>query len=115
MVGLGLNLEESIGSQCQDHFVNFECRRDREVSVYTTHTSRSQSRSGSHLSHEENAKNMQREIDHLKRKLCHKRRRLVVIDVDQGLLLVSLFRMMRTTIMSTEIEIHLLRAWEMMQ
>ena len=75
MVGLGLNLEESIGSQRQDHFVNLKGRRDREVSVYTTHTSRSQSRSGSHLSHEENAKNMQREIDHLKRKLRQEQRR----------------------------------------
>ena len=39
MVGSGPNLEESIGSQHQDHFVNLECRRDREVSVHTTHTS----------------------------------------------------------------------------
>ena len=39
MVGSGPNLEESIGSQRQDHFVNLERRRDREVSVHTTHTS----------------------------------------------------------------------------
>ena len=75
MVGSGLNLEESIGSQCQDHFVNLERKRDLEVSVHTTHTSRSQSRSGNHLSHEENTKAMQLEIDHLKRKLCHEWRR----------------------------------------
>ena len=43
--------------------------------MHTTHTSRSQSSSGSHLSHEENTKAMQLEIDHLKRKLRHERRR----------------------------------------
>jgi len=43
--------------------------------VHTTHTSRSQSRGGSRISHEKNDKNMQLEIDHLKRKLCHERRR----------------------------------------
>ena len=75
MVGLGSNLEESMGSQCQEHFVNLECRRDRDVSVHTTYNSKSQSRSGSHLSHEENTKAMQLEIDHLKRKLCHEWRR----------------------------------------
>ena len=53
MVGLGPNREESVGSQCQDHFLNLEQRRDREVSVHTTHTNRSHSRSGSHMSHEE--------------------------------------------------------------
>ena len=64
-----------MGSQHQNHFVNLERRMNREVSVHTTHTSRSQSRSGSHLSHEENARAMQLEIDHLKRKLLHERQR----------------------------------------
>jgi len=41
MVGLGLDREESMGSQCQDHFLNLERRRDRKVSVHTTHTGRS--------------------------------------------------------------------------
>ena len=75
MVGSGPNLEESMGSQCQDHFVNLERKRDWKVNVHTTHTSRSQSRRRSHLSHEENTKAMQLEIDHLKRKLRHERRR----------------------------------------
>ena len=75
MVGLGLHQVESIGSQCQDHFRNLEQRRNREGSVHTTHTSRSQSRGGSRISHEKNAKDMQLEIDHLKRKLCNERRR----------------------------------------
>ena len=65
MVGSGLNLEESMGSQRQDHFVNLERRRDWEVSVHTANTSGSQSRCGSHVSHEKDTKAMQREIDHL--------------------------------------------------
>ena len=40
---------------------------------------------------------------------------IVVIDADQGLLLVSLSRMMKTSIISIETEIHLPKAWEMMQ
>ena len=75
MVGSSPNWEESIESQRQDHFVNLERRRDREVSVHTAYTSRSQSRGGSHLSHKENIRAMQPEIDHLKRKLRHERRR----------------------------------------
>ena len=75
-------MEESIGSQCQDHFVNLELRRDQEVSVHTTHTSRSQSRSRSHLSHKKNTKAMQLEIDHLKRKLCHEWRRRIPSNSD---------------------------------
>jgi len=75
MVGSGPNHEESVGSQRQDHFLNLEQRRDREVSVHTTHTSRSHSRSGSHKSHGEDTKNMQLEIDHLRRKLRRKQRR----------------------------------------
>jgi len=67
--------EESVGLQRQDHFLNLEQRRDREVSVHTTHTSRSHSRSGIHMSHGEDTKNMQWEIDNLHRKLCQKQRR----------------------------------------
>ena len=52
-----------------------EQKRDREGSVHTTRTSKSQSWGKSHVSHEENARNMQLEIDHLKRSLCHERRR----------------------------------------
>ena len=50
-------------------------KRDREVSVHTTHTSRSNSRGGSHVSQDENAMAMQLEINQLKKKLCHARRR----------------------------------------
>ncbi|XP_050277693.1 uncharacterized protein LOC126719151 [Quercus robur] len=75
MVGLGPNQAESIGSQRPDHFRELERRRDRKESVCTTHTNKSQSRGRNHVSHEENARNMQKKIDHLKRKLHHERRR----------------------------------------
>ena len=75
MVGSGPNPAESIGSQHQDHFRELERKRDREGSVRTTHTSKSQSWSKNHISHEENARNMQKEIDHLKRSLRHERKR----------------------------------------
>ena len=75
MVGLGPNWGELVGSQCQDQFLKLEWRRDREVSVHTMHTSRSQSRDGSHVSHEENTRSMQLEIDRLQRRLRHEQRR----------------------------------------
>ena len=62
-----------MGSQREDHFLNLERRRDREVSVHTTHTDRSQSRSRSHISNEKDTKAMQLEIDRLRRRLRHKR------------------------------------------
>ena len=43
--------------------------------MHTTHTSRSHSRSGSYVSHGEDTKNLQLEIDHLHRKLHRKQRR----------------------------------------
>ena len=55
MAGSGQDREESIDSQRQDRFLNLKQRKDREVSVHTTHTSKSQSRGGSHISHEEAA------------------------------------------------------------
>ena len=75
MVGSGPNQAESMGSQRQDHFRELEPRRDCEGSVHTTHTNNSQSRGKNHVSHKENARNMQKEIDHLKRSLRHERRR----------------------------------------
>ena len=75
MVGSGPHQGESKGSQRQDDFLNLECRTDREGSVHTIHTGESQSRTGSHVSHAKNTKDMQLEIDHLKRKLHHERQR----------------------------------------
>ena len=75
MVGSGPHMAEFTGSQRQDHFCDLEWKRDQEGSVHTTRTSKSQSRGKSHVSHEENAKNMKLEIDHLKRSLRHECRR----------------------------------------
>ena len=75
MVGSGPNREEYVGSQRQDHFLNLERRRDYEVSVHTTHTSKSHSRTRSHVSHGEDTRNLQLEIDHLHRKLRGKQRK----------------------------------------
>ena len=71
MAGSVQEQEKSIGSQHQDQFLNLERRRDRKVSVHTTHTSRSQSRGGSHISHEVNTRSLQLEIDRLCRRLPH--------------------------------------------
>ncbi|KAM4071169.1 hypothetical protein ACB094_11G041400 [Castanea mollissima] len=49
---------------------------DREGSVHTVHTGGSHSRGGSRFPHEDDAEAMQKEIDHLKKKLCHARQRL---------------------------------------
>ena len=75
MVGSSPHKAESIRSQRQDHFRDLKQRRDRKGSVHTTHTTRSQSWGGSRISHEKNANDMQLEIDHLRRKLHHDRRR----------------------------------------
>ena len=75
MVGSSLNQAKSMGSQCENHFINLEWKRDWEVSMHTTYTSRSQSWNWSHLSYEEDTRSLQLEIDHLKRKLCHERRK----------------------------------------
>ena len=67
-------------SQQQDDFLNLERERNREEyresSVRTTHTSKSHSRGGSHVSQRwEDNKAMQREIDDLKKKLRHAQRK----------------------------------------
>ena len=77
-MGSESNREESVGSQREDQFVNLERRRDREVnhlpSMHTSHTSKSHSRTRSHVSHGEETQNLRLEIDHLCRKLHRKQR-----------------------------------------
>ena len=63
------------GSQHSQSEVNPQQRGDRERSGQTMHTNRSQSCGKSHVSHAENEKDMQREIDELKKKLRRARRR----------------------------------------
>ena len=60
---------ESRGSQHNHSVVNPQQRGDRERSGQTMHTNRSQSRGKSHVSHAESERDMQREIDELKKKL----------------------------------------------
>ena len=55
--------------------MNPQQRGDLEGSGRTTHTNRSQSRGKSHVSHAKNERDMQCEIDGLKKKLCRARRR----------------------------------------
>ena len=117
-----------MGSQCQDHFRDLERQRDQEGIVCTTHTSRSQACSKSHVSQEENTRNMQREIDHLKRSLHYEQRKWApsnpefsfrgegMIDIGAGreLHLVSPSHMIGIIIISVRIESRLQSAWETM-
>ena len=50
--------------------------------MHTTHTSRSHSWGGSHLSHEKHTKAIQLKIDHLKRRLRHERQRRTPYNSD---------------------------------
>ena len=82
MVGLGPHQEESMGSRWQDDFLNLERKRDREGSAHTTHTCKSHSRVGSYVSQRQNERTMQREIDNLKKKLCHAQRKRTLSNSD---------------------------------
>ena len=66
---------ESRGSQHNNSVINPQQRGDHKGSAHTTYTSKSQSRGKSHVSHAKNEKDMQREIDELKKELRHTRRR----------------------------------------
>ena len=66
---------ESGGSQRNNSIINPQQRGDHERSVQTTHTSKSQSRVKSHVSHAKNERDMQREIDELKKKWHHAQQR----------------------------------------
>ena len=66
---------ESRGSQHNNSVVNPQQGGDHEGSMRTTHTSKSQSRRKSHVSHAKNERDMQCEIDELKKELRHARRR----------------------------------------
>ena len=64
-----LHQAESGGSQHNNSVVNPQQMGDHEGSMHTTHTSKSQSRGKSHVSHAKNERDMQREIDELKKEL----------------------------------------------
>ena len=75
---------ESGGSQCNNSVVNPQQMGDREGSVQTTHANRSQSCGKSHVSHAKNEKDMQHEIDELKKKLRRARRRRSSPDLESS-------------------------------
>ena len=74
-VDANLYQAESRGSQHSNPYKSLKRRGGREGSVHTTHTSKNQSRGKSHVSHAKDDRDMQREIDELKRELRHSRRR----------------------------------------
>ena len=80
MVGSSPHQAESIGSQQQDDFLNFEWERDQERyqegSVRTAHTNKSHSRGRSHMpQRQDNNIDMYQEIDDLKKKLRRAQRK----------------------------------------
>ena len=72
-VDVNLHQTESRGSQHSNPRRSLEQRGGCEGSVHTTHTSKSQSQRKSHVSHAKNDRNMQREIDKLRRELRYAR------------------------------------------
>ena len=74
-VDANLHQAESRGSQHGNPYRSLEQREGREGSVRTTHTTKSHSRGKSHVSHAKNDKDLQREIDELKRELRHAKQR----------------------------------------
>ena len=100
------------GSQHSQSEVNPQQKGDHEQSGQTMHTNRSQSRGKSHVSHAENEKDMQREINELKKKLRRARRgkhhlnpslllgiqRMTRIGKDPELRLVKPSPVMRSTV-----------------
>ena len=84
MVGSSPHQVEFIASQHENPFANFEHRRDQEGSVHAMHTSKSHSQVGSHISQEQHNKAMQRDIDHLKKKLRHAQRKQTPTPFDSS-------------------------------
>ena len=64
-----LHQAESRGSQHNNSVINHQQRGDHEESMHTTHTSKSQSWEKCHVSYAKNERDMQREIDKLKKEL----------------------------------------------
>ena len=65
---------KSRGSQHGNSYRSPERREGRVGSVRTTHTTKGRSHGKSHVSHAKNNRDLQREIDGLKRELRHARR-----------------------------------------
>ena len=74
-VDVNLHQAESRGSQYSNPSRSLERKGGREGNMHTTHTSKGHSREKSHIFHAKNDKDIQREINELKRELRHARRR----------------------------------------
>ena len=74
-VDVNLLQAKSRGSQHSNPRRSLERKGGREESMHTTHTSKGQSQGRSHVSHTKYDRDMQREIDELKRELRHAQRR----------------------------------------
>ena len=70
-----LHQAELGGSQHNNSVVNPQQKGNHEGSMHKTHTSKSQSRGKSYVSHAKNERDMQREIDELKKELRRVQRR----------------------------------------
>ena len=70
-----LRQAESRGSQHNNSVINHQQRGDHEESMHTTHTSKSQSWEKCHVSYAKNERDMQREINELKKELRRALRR----------------------------------------
>ena len=117
-VDANLHQAKSRGSQHGNPHRSPEWREGHQGSVCTTHTTKSRSRGKSHVSHAKNDKNLQREIDELKRELHHARRKRelksltrLVIGGDLELRLVRLFPMKRSTAIDIGTKARLAGAW----
>ena len=75
---------ESGSSQRNNSVVNLKQRGNHEGNVQTTHTNRNQSRGRSHVSHVKDERDMQREIDELKKKLRRARRRRSTLESESS-------------------------------
>ena len=116
MANSGSHQAKSIVSQHENPFANLKRRRDKEGSMHATHTSESHSRVRSHISQEQHNKAMQREINSLRRSYAmHNEnellphlippptmRRIVVINVDQGLPLANPSYMKKSIIVNAD-------------
>ena len=71
---------ESGGPQRNHSVINPQQRGDHEESMQTTPTSKSPSQGKSHVSHAKNERDMQCEINELKKKLHRARRRCLSLD-----------------------------------
>ena len=72
------------GSQHNYSGVHPQQRGDHEQSGQTVHTNRSQSHGRSHVSHAENEKDMQHEIDELKKKLRRAQRKQASFEFESS-------------------------------